>query len=134
MKLRLHRNSVRFRLSPADVARLESGGSIAETTAFGPDIEFSYCLEARADIEAMRAVLKSHCLCVEIPAVLVQGWSRTEAVGLHDIQSFGNGKTLEILVEKDFECRDEKLNDPREALYPNPGKECPPSPSTGRRR
>jgi hypothetical protein len=133
MKLRLHRNSVRYRLSPADVTRLDSGGSISETTAFGPELEFSYSLRVRADIEAMRAVLNNHSLSVEIPAALVHDWSNTRAVGLHDIQSFSNGKTLEILIEKDFECRDEGMNDPREALYPNPGKACPSRPATGRR-
>jgi hypothetical protein len=124
MKLRIYRDSLRFRLSPSDVARLNSVGVIAETTGFAQDAEFSYSLLLRPDIDAMHATLASRAICVEIPSSLARDWSGSQTVGVRHAQPLGKGKTLEILIEKDFECLEGQVNEPEVVLYPNPNKKC----------
>ena len=126
MKLRIYRNSLRFRLSPADVERLDSTGTVGETTSFGPEQEFSYSLRAGAKTNLMHAVLSSRGICVEIPAELVREWSRSGTVGLRHSQALSDGKTLDILIEKDFECLEGNSDEQNEALYPNPNQSCAP--------
>jgi hypothetical protein len=124
MKLRIYRNSLRFRLGPADVARFNAEGTVVEKMRFGPEAEFSYLLRTEPNVNAIRATLTARAICVEIPINLVRQWSEGKAVGLHHVQQVGSGKTLDILIEKDFECLEGKMNEPGEAFYPNPNKAC----------
>jgi hypothetical protein len=124
MKLRIYRNSLRFRLSPADVAKLAGSGSIREITRFGGGQEFLCSLNVRAGIEAIQAVLSSNGISVEVPAGVAREWSKSETVGLHYSQPLGDGGSLEIAIEKDFECSDGSSEGPKEELYPNPKKTC----------
>lgn len=118
MNLRLTRNSVYFRLSQADAAILGDGGVVTGSTSFGPDVEFSYCLRPRADIPAMHITLGPRGLCVDIPAALVNDFNRGQSIGLHDIQPIGDGKNLEIYIEKDFECDEARMLGHRHILPP----------------
>lgn len=124
MKLRIYRNSLRFRLTPREVAQLEASGIITETIGFGPDDEFSYSLRAHSGIDQIQATLQGRAIFVEIPRSLIHDWSRSDAVGLQQTQPTGNGKTLQIAVEKDFECLEGKTQEPGEVFYPNPMKDC----------
>jgi hypothetical protein len=124
MKLRIYRNTLRFRLSPADVAQLAGSGWIREITRFGVGQEFLCSLQARAGIEAIRAVLGSNAISVEVPVGMAREWSRSETVGLRHSQPVGDGSSLEIAIEKDFECRDGSSEEPKEKLYPNPNTSC----------
>lgn len=133
MKLRIFRDSLRFRLTPAEVSRLDETGTVVETADFVPEAHFSYSLRTRADIPAMRARLESRAIYVEIPATLVHDWKSGDAVGLHNVQALADGKRLEILVEKDFECLEPQMNPPGEVFYPNPNKNCAVEQSNSRR-
>jgi hypothetical protein len=124
MKLRIYGDSLRFRLRPVDVARLNEQGTVVEKTRFGPDAEFTYLLRAEPNADVIRAVLSSCIVTVVIPSDLVRDWSHSESVGLHQTQVAGDGKTLDILIEKDFECLDGQMNEPGEVFYPNPSKAC----------
>jgi len=131
MKLRIYRDSLRFRLSPADVARLNERGIIVESTRFGPDAEFSYLLKTEPNANTIRATLSSRAVCVAIPRDLLHDWSHSDTVGLHHTQPAGNGKTLDIRIEKDFECLEDRVNEPGEVFYPNPKKACLAGESSG---
>lgn len=126
MKLRICRNSLRFRLSPADVARLDGTGVILERTRFGAESEFSYSLYTNPDIDRPRAALDARSIRVELPLSVVRDWSRSDTVGISGSQTAGDGSVLEILVEKDFECLEGRAEDAAEQLYPNPNRACPP--------
>jgi hypothetical protein len=122
MKLRLHRNSIRLRLTPSDVERLVQTGQAEEVTRIAPGVEFAYCLKMNQEITKPRASFAGDQLCVQVPSAMAQQWAQSEQVGLHTSQETGEGR-LEILVEKDFECLDgENVSD--EEFYPNPGKVC----------
>ena len=124
MKLRIYRNSLRFRLSPADVERLDKTGNISEKSEFSQANVFSYILRTHPNIDSMRALLDPCTICVEMPQALVHDWSRSETVSLRHSQTVSNGKTLDILIEKDFECLEGQSDDFGAALYQNPNKTC----------
>lgn len=121
MKLRIHKNSLRLRLGPSEIARLLASGRIEETIRFAPGdfAQLTYALElAPADAEdlSVRYVLSE--IAVIVPQAQAQQWADGNAVGISGKISVGED-TLELLVEKDFACVDRKpeLN---EDTFPNP--------------
>jgi len=110
MKLRLEENSVRLRLSAAEVAQFADTGRVAYTIAFGPgpDQTLLYSLEQLPPAAAAVAVQVRYAagaLAVEVPAALAQEWAGTEKIGFSAQILVGEGQELRILVEKDLDCR-----------------------------
>jgi hypothetical protein len=122
MKLRIHRNSLRFRLNPGDVQKLDESGEMTESTLFGVGGAFIYSLQSVVGIDKMNALLTARGIVVKVPQMLVRNWRKSEQVGLETKQPLENGKELHILIEKDFECLDVPHDECGEALYPNPRK------------
>ena len=86
MKLRLEENSLRLRLSEAEVAQFARTGQVAYTIAFGPtpDTTLHYSLERLPDMEPATAVqvrYEAGQLAVQVPAVIAREWTETENIG-----------------------------------------------------
>jgi hypothetical protein len=110
MKLRLEENSVRLRLSEAEVAQFAQTGRVAYTIAFGPALDQTllYALEklpATDPATAVRVRYAAGALAVEVPAKLAQEWTATEKNGFSAQILVAEGRELRILVEKDLDCR-----------------------------
>ncbi len=59
------------------------------------------------------------------PAEVVRAWAANdEAVGLEGSQDAGSGRTLRVLVEKDFSCLKERPNEDDSDAFPNPKSTC----------
>ncbi len=101
MKLRLHGDSVRLRLSEGDVARFASTGRVAETVRLAGR-PLTYALAA-ADVDALHAAFDGDTLTVSVPRALAESWATTEQVGLAAVQS-SEDRRLGVLVEKDAGC------------------------------
>ena len=109
MKLRLEENSLRLRLSEAEVAQFAQTGRVAYTIAFGagPDQTLVYSLEklpATSATEAVQVRYAAGALAVEVPAALAQEWTTTEKNGFSAQIHVAEGRELRILVEKDLDC------------------------------
>ncbi len=128
MKLRLRGNSVRLRLTKTEVAQFGETGSVRETVEFGtePHGQFVYELTTSAQVEDVRATLEINRLTIMVPESQAKEWTQTNRVGLGTEQSTGEGKTLRILIEKDFACLEERPNEDESDAFPNPleGKAC----------
>jgi uncharacterized protein DUF7009 len=118
MKLRLHGNSLRLRLSQADVAQFSKTGYIEETIDFGPGASLSYILESSSKIVSPKALFQNGELRVQISCAVSKEWVTTDRVGISGEQTLGNGKPLSILIEKDFKCMHSEESDAD--AYPNP--------------
>jgi hypothetical protein len=99
MKLRIHGNSLRLRLNRAEVERLSETGRVEEVVQFAPNVAFRYVLETAADGDAPRALYDNGGVRVLVPAAAAREWATTERVAIA-----GEQATLNILVEKDFQC------------------------------
>jgi hypothetical protein len=118
MKLRLHGDSIRFRLRKPDVRQLLETGSVFEATCFGPESNLVCRLEIGG--ETVRASFESAELKVRVPRALVKTWADTDQIGISADQPNGNGGVLKILIEKDFACRDGENEESQEGAYENP--------------
>lgn len=104
MKLRIHGNSIRFRISQSEVARLLSEGRLAETVQLTSSDSFAYVLETSSQCREVRAWRSDFKIGVTLPEQLAQSWGSSSQVGIEQTQPIGENGFLRIVVEKDFAC------------------------------
>ena len=121
MKIRIKRNSIRYRLSKTDITHFKIVGVIEESTEFLNETSFHYRLESKAGIENMEASFSGNTICIFVPERMAAEWTNTEVVGFDTTMNIGDGKELFLLIEKDFVCLDHTLEDQRDN-YTNPNK------------
>jgi len=116
MKIRIKDNSIRFRLTQSEISELGLKGMISGYTEF-PGQTFTYAIE-RTEEAVLSAAFAENRMVLKMPVAMVQEWTSTDRIGF-DAQA---GK-LKILVEKDFVCLDNTLEDQSDN-YPNPNAKC----------
>jgi hypothetical protein len=120
MKLRIRGDSLRLRLSQAELVRLRETGEVCDRIGFG-DRSLDYAL-VRADIEAPRARFEGDRIEVALPNAVAQVWTQTEQVGIEAEQALPTG-TLRLLIEKDFKCLAPRPGEDDSDAFPNPDAE-----------
>lgn len=103
MKLRILGDSLRLRLSKSDVKTFAETGRVQEIIHFGPGA-LTYALEHAAEVEGLRARYQADEVVVTMPTAMARTWADTDAVTLTAEQALPEGRTLALLVEKDFKC------------------------------
>jgi hypothetical protein len=123
MKIRIKGNSIRFRLTKTDIAHIGSKGIIEEKTEFFKSQSFFYCLQKKEGISNLEASYSGNRISIFVPENMVNEWTTTDLIGLENKMDIGEGKTLFLLIEKDFVCLDHTLEDQSDN-YPNPNVIC----------
>jgi hypothetical protein len=130
MKLRIQGNALRFRLNRKEAAELAATGQVRESVEFAPtgDQCLVYSLEVDTELSAMAADYQKGRIIVRLPESKAREWLETERIGVDGKQTLGNGRVLQILVEKDFQCLHTE-NRPTESevdvdAYPNPSADA----------
>lgn len=118
MKLRIKGNSIRIRLTRSEVDYFGDSGYLAEKTEFGP-VDFIYELKTNNDIEELVASFDRNKITLLVPTDLAKEWVNSDRVGCDGEMEIGNGKKLFLLLEKDFKCLDNTLEDQSDN-YENP--------------
>lgn len=116
MKIRIKDNSIRFRLTKSDVAALGENGMISSVTEF-IDRPFVYAIEKTVETELSAAFVETK-IVVKMPEAMISEWVSTDRIGFE-----GQYGLVKILVEKDFVCIDNTLEDQSDN-YPNPNIKC----------
>jgi len=116
MKIRFKGNSLRYRLTKSEVAKLLSAGFLEEHTAFaGKTLTYAIVTandnKLSADYIADRIVLS-------LPAAMIDELNNTDKAGYED-----HTGPVSILIEKDFVCVD-KVEEDQSDNYPNPLLTC----------
>lgn len=114
MKLRIEDDTLRLRLSDAEVAEFAETGQVTGAVHFGPgpDQQLSYALERGSEpaqtlpaAEPVQVHYQAGALTVLVPFALAKTWVQTDQNGFsHDVPLAQNQR-LRILVEKDLDCR-----------------------------
>ncbi|QNF33414.1 hypothetical protein HUW51_12035 [Adhaeribacter swui] len=106
MKLRIQGNSLRLRLSEAEVTQFADTGQVEETITFSPDTTnaLRYLLQQTSDKE-VSVRFTNNLITVSIPEAMAKKWTDTNLVGFDDLIDVGKEKQLRIIVEKDLDCR-----------------------------
>jgi|ERR1051326_87174 hypothetical protein len=118
MKLRINGNSIRLRLSRSEVANFDATGHIEDLVDFGTIGKFTYGMTIVED-STVTSSYNSSGLQVKVPRSLAQDWTKTDRIEISAEQPVGAGKTLQILIEKDFQCIHKPSAGDHDA-YPNP--------------
>ena len=116
MKIRIKDNSVRIRLTQSEVNELYQEGTILSRTEF-LEQSFVYAVE-RADLPELSVEFIENKITLKIPASLLEQLYATDIVGFEGV----SGK-VKLLLEKDFVCLDNTLEDQSDN-YPNPNMKC----------
>lgn len=121
MKLRVKGNSLRLRLLRSEVTNLFENGRVEEKIQFASSIgaEWTYAVEHKRSAACLTLHYSEGEIVVILPTFEAESWARTERVGIYANVDIGVNKKLEVIVEKDFACRD--LSDEENAdTFPNP--------------
>lgn len=107
MKLRLQGNSLRVRVTDAEITQFREIGHLEETVVFGPTQHetLTYALiKAYAQTE-ITATLANNIISIYVPAEIAADWTHAAHHGFEARVPNGTEKGLKILVEKDLDCQ-----------------------------
>ena len=115
---------MRFRLKRPEVQLFSQQQCITEALEFGaaPNDQIRFVLE-RANNDQFAIMFQEHTIILQVPQQLVQEWTLTDLVGFEEEIETAKGKTIKVLVEKDFACLD-KNDEENEGTYANPKADC----------
>lgn len=117
MKLRIKNNSIRYRLDKNDIQELEEKGFVEGRTEIGADL-FVYSLQGSDELQ-MNCTLGTNKITIYMPHAQIKEWVTTERVGYDHSMSLQSGNKLYLLLEKDFKCLDDTIED-QSNNYDNP--------------
>jgi hypothetical protein len=117
MKIRIKGDSIRFRLTRPEVEILCSQGEFREMTRFR-SLAFTYAVKKSPD-PGMRASFSENTITLHVSDRLLEGWEGNETVGFEEVERTGDQSSLHLLLEKDFVCLDQRVEDQSDH-YPNP--------------
>ena len=115
MKIRIHRNVLRLRLSQAEVELFGKNGQVVDSINFGVGA-MKYQLLSIADNTDILSRFEENCITIEVPSQHATEWVQTDQVSLEN----ANQESLKILVEKDFKCLHKRTSDEYADSFPNP--------------
>jgi hypothetical protein len=119
MKLRIHENSLRLRLTQKEVAQFRRSGRVDAAVYFAPGRILSYSMESLPDATEVSADFDDRAIRILIPTSIAIQWVDSNDIGIQAVQPIGEAVQLALLIEKDFQClhrTDEQESD----AYPNP--------------
>ncbi|MRI00172.1 hypothetical protein GH721_06435 [Kriegella sp. EG-1] len=118
MKIRIKGNSIRYRLTQSEVKTFCEIGYFEEQTQFLENT-LVYSIKLSDSIQNIEAHFRSNKIELVISKSLIGEWATNEKVGFKYNYNLANGKILSILIEKDFTCLDNTIEDQSDN-YPNP--------------
>jgi len=120
MKLRIRGNSVRLRVTQAELGAIGAGATVSETTDFGGGHVLTCRLTVDPDADAVGASFEDGVVTVRLPAARAAEWAGSEMVSLTGDQPAADGERLAILVEKDFHCLTPREGEDESDMFPHP--------------
>jgi len=116
MKIRIKGNSLRYRLTKSEIAKLSVEGCLEERTEFAGKT-LVYGIET-TDTGGLSADFTGDRIVLRMTKAMIDELTRTDKVGFEDRTG-----TVHLLIEKDFVCIDRTEEDQSDN-YPNPSLTC----------
>ena len=106
MKLRIQGNSLRMRITNAELNLFRETGQVEEAIAFGPAEEqkLRYVLLKAPEYSNLQVSFNPNRVTVHVPAETATNWANSEQNGFEGFIDNGTPKGLKILIEKDLDC------------------------------
>ncbi len=118
MKIRIKGNSIRLRLTKPEVAVFCKEGRYEEAIHFGGR-QLIYALVAKPGIDTPEATYVGDTITVYLMREVQDTWYHSDKIGYSTPLQHTTTDSLAILVEKDFTCMDNTVEDQSD-MYPNP--------------
>ena len=113
MKLRLSDDTLRLRLSPAELETFARQGELTTLIRFTADQHLTCRLQRDPAADSGLVVhFTGSVLTIHLPASQADTWTTTDQVGFETVNDLGAGEHFRILVEKDLACRHKETPDP----------------------
>jgi len=94
------------------------GEAVTGKTHFPRDRVFTYSLSVH-DGPRVNAAFHDHTISVVVPRTVAEHWAASDEVSIKG-QENASGISLNLLIEKDFECMDPRPGEDQSNRYPNP--------------
>lgn len=120
MKIRIKDNSIRLRLTQAEVGSVRDHGVVTSATTFPDGRMFQYELESSPACVSPAAIFSDNTITIRVPESDVLAWAVSSQVSICGQQALSDGDALAILVEKDFACLAPRAGEDESEMYPNP--------------
>jgi hypothetical protein len=122
MKLRIHNNCIRLRLSQTEVDQIAKGNPIHEKLEFPSEIGtlFFYALVPNPDIDAVLATFANNEILIQVPDRELIEWAKSDRVGIHESIKTTAESNLRVDVEKDFQCLHKRPGEDESDNFPHP--------------
>ena len=122
MKLRIRGDSLRLRLTQGEVSRLLAKDRVSESVHFSSSTAdlLTYSLKACEHATQVSAHFGNGEILVNLPTLLVESWANTNQVGIEYTQPLGEGRGLQIVIEKDFLCLQPRPGEDQSDNFPHP--------------
>lgn len=101
MKIRIKGNSIRYRLTKAEVEIFSKEGYCAEKTVFNTGV-LTYALRAVEGIDNLTANFEHQTITMCLPMSDCQSWATNNRIGFEHKMVLEDGQILALLLEKDF--------------------------------
>lgn len=121
MKLRIRGNSIRLRLSQGDVKVFGEKGKLKQSINFGGQDggHFFYSIQL-ADVPKLKCRFSNNHIQVFVPQELGKIWANTPLVGMEHLDENLESEDLRILIEKDYHCLQNRINEDESDSFPHP--------------
>jgi hypothetical protein len=120
MKLRILDNSIRLRLSQAEVAQLGDAQEVLAMIQFPAGNALHYRIRPSTSAEKINLSYDQDGITVVIPTTQVKEWANSEVVGISATTPLDNNDSVRILIEKDFQCLTTRAHEDESGLFPHP--------------
>lgn len=116
MKLRIEDDTLRLRLTGPEVQEFAATGRVESSVHFGAGAgqQLTYALERSSEMpdttplaEPVQLHYESGTITVRVPFALAKAWVETDQNGFSHALPLAENQHLNILVEKDLDCRHE---------------------------
>lgn len=126
MKLRIRGDSLRLRVTQAELKAIGEGKLVSESIRFAHDSVLCYQLSASTEAAQVVARFQGNTVDVYLPPEIAERWVNTDEVGIKGEQDIGDGATLSLLIEKDFACLQPRPGEDESDMFANPeaGSTC----------
>lgn len=105
MKLRLDKDTVKFRLSPDEIKTLKAKKFITEKYHLSEENGFSYSIQLIDHSDRCMVNFKSHCLELNVPKAIADKWMDSNQIGIKETIVTDQGSKIVLFVEEDLPRR-----------------------------
>ena len=126
MKIRIRNNSIRLRLMQAEVNQFDENQVVEARIQFGakPSDTLIYRLEKSDSASLIQSTYSNNCISVVVPQQTATAWANSDQVSLAAQQEIDGETQLNILIEKDFQCLTDRVDEDESDAFPNPNSSC----------